>query len=195
VANVAGLRTPGGIILFEFQPSIGILADRIERLAGEVDNFREPLVKSVQKVIIPSIRKNFKEEGRPAWQELSAVTVKRRGGDTGPILRRSGRLERTATQTSIWSFTNTAASIQKWPQETWYGALHQAGHGGQKAKPVKKASKKLGVVSAADIGGDGGTGTIPARPFIMYQPEDIPKIHDIFDEWLDRKIAQTWGRL
>lgn len=198
MATVSGLRTPGGILLFEFQPSIGILADKIEKLAGQIDNFREPLVKSVQTVIIPSIRKNFASEGRPPWDPLSEVTVKRRGGDRGPILRRTGRLERTATQTSIWTITNTAASIQHWPESTWYGALHQAGYGGQQAKPVKKASKKLGVVTAAELmagGTERGTGVIPARPFIMYQEEDIPKIHEIFDQWLDKKIAQTWGRL
>jgi hypothetical protein len=42
-------------------------------------------------------------------------------------------------------------------------------------------------------GGDGG-GELPARPFIMYQEDDVVQIHKIFDEWLEKKIGEAWSR-
>jgi phage gpG-like protein len=195
MAQVGGLRTPGGILIFDFEPSIGILADKIDTLGHEIESFKEPLTASVKMVIIPSIRQNFDEGGRPAWEPLADFTVSQRKGAAGPILIRSGRLRTDATQFARWMITDTAASIQNWPQSSWYGQLHQAGYGGRvSTKAVKKV--RPGVVSAAQImgGADSEGGAIPARPFIMYQPEDIPKIHEIFDQWLEEKIGDTWGR-
>jgi phage gpG-like protein len=180
IGGAAGsVRGVGGLLDFEFQPSIGILANRMAAFGATFDNLREPLVKSVQKVMIPSFRANFAAEGRPSWTPLSDVTVKRRGGETGPILRRTGRLERDATQTKIWKFTNTAASIQTWPESSWYGVLHQGGYGSAgKATVAKQTSKG----AAAFV--------IPARPFIMFQEEDVPKIQEIFAEWMTKKALE-----
>lgn len=35
-----------------------------------------------------------------------------------------------------------------------------------------------------------GTRNMPARPFVMIQPEDEVQILDIFGDWVDRKIAE-----
>lgn len=183
IGGAAGsVRGVGGLLEFEFQPSIGILANRMAAFGAEFDNLREPLVKSVQQVMIPSFRANFAAQGRPAWKELSPVTVKRRNGETGPILRRTGRLERDATQTRIWKFTNTAASIQTWPQSSWYAVLHQAGYGSAAGTSVAQQTSR----NAAAF-------TIPARPFIMFQEEDVPKIQEIFAEWMTAQaIKYGW---
>jgi phage gpG-like protein len=182
VVNIGGaagsVRLAGGLE-FEFRPSIGILANRMNAFATELTNMREPLVKAVQKVMIPSFRANFAAQGRPSWEALSAVTVKRRGGATGPILRRTGRLERDATQTSLWHFTDTAASIQSWPQSSWYGALHQSGYGMASKASVKQQTSRG---AAAFV--------IPARPFIMFQEEDEPKIREVFMEWMEKKAVE-----
>lgn len=176
--GVGSIRFLSGLE-FEFQPSIGILANQLDKFGLEFKNLREPLVLSIQKVMIPSFRANFAAEGRPAWEGLSPVTIKRRGGDAHPILRRTGRLERDATQTSRWHITDTAASIQEWPESSWYGVLHQAGYGSAaKASVGKQTSRGAAAFQ------------IPARPFILYQDEDIERIQEIFMDWMERKAAQ-----
>lgn len=191
---VPGLRTPGGILLFEFQPSVGILADRIDTLGRKISHFREPLFASIKTVMIPSFRANFKAQGRPAWEELSPFTVRMRNGDTGPILRRTGRLERDATSTKIWRITDTAASIQSWPSTSWYGPIHQTGLGSQNPSQAELNLRRRPVKMVAGVNVNAYAVNIPARPFIMYQEEDVVKIHKIFDEWLEEKIGETWGR-
>lgn len=179
IGGVGSIRFLSGLD-FEFHPSIGILANQLDRFGLEFEHLREPLVKSIQKVMIPSFRKNFRAEGRPGWEELSPVTVKRRGV-AHPILRRTGRLERDATQTSIWHITDTAASIQGWPGSSWYAVIHQAGFGS--AGAAVKAGKKLESKSAAKF-------QIPARPFIMFQEEDVEDIKEIFLDWMERMAAK-----
>lgn len=35
-----------------------------------------------------------------------------------------------------------------------------------------------------------GTRKMPARPFVLIQPQDVVEIENIFGEWVDRKIAE-----
>jgi phage gpG-like protein len=180
-------------------PSIGLLAKDIDKMALNIKSFREPLTRSVKQVIIPSIRKNFTEEGRPdRWDDLADYTVKVRG-TTGPILTRTGKLRRGATQFNIWSISDSAATVKKLPDAVWYGAVHQAGTGGF-SQYMTQAQKELGrgasgreVISHAYSLMDAATGgargqrkvSIPQRQFIMYQdPDDIDDIQQIFYDWL-----------
>jgi phage gpG-like protein len=179
-------------------PSIGLVAKDIDRMGLAIQSFREPIVKSIKEVVIPSIRKNFREEGRPdAWEPLAEYTVKVRG-NTGPILTRTGQLKRGATQFNIWSISDTSATVKKLPDSVWYGAIHQAGTGGF-AQYMTQAQKELGKrASGRDIiqrayelldsarGGASGHRKvyIPQRQFIMYQEDDIDDIQQIFYDWL-----------
>lgn len=38
-----------------------------------------------------------------------------------------------------------------------------------------------------------GTRKMPARPHVMYQPEDIEKIVQVFEIWIDGVIDQVWA--
>lgn len=165
---VGGLRFASGL-QFDFQPSIGLLAARVEKLGMDLDDFREPLARSIKTVMIPSIQQNFEAEGRPSWPPLAEYTIQRRGGDSGHILNVTGALEADATSFDIWHITDTAASIQSWPGRTWYAQIHQAGLRGKKIY-------------------------IPARPFIMFQSEDEDDIKLVFMEWLEENLAKDWGR-
>jgi phage gpG-like protein len=164
-------------VSFDFEPSIGVLANQMQKFGLEFEHLREPLFLSISKVMIPSFRANFAAEGRPPWDELSVETAKRRGA-SHPILRRTGRLEKDATSTKRWYITDTGAAIKDWPSSSWYGRLHQAGYGmASKASVAKQTSR-----SAAKT-------VIPARPFIMFQEEDPEKIQAIFMEWMTAKAA------
>lgn len=140
-----------------------------------IRSFREPLEMSVRQVVIPSIRKNFAAEGRPAWRPLALATVvdraklqslgKIKTGASGPILDRTGKLKKVATQLNIWSYTRESATITGIDSRVKYATYHQT-----------------------------GTRKMPARPFILLQDEDEERIEQIFYHWLDGRMRKV-GRL
>lgn len=150
----------------EFSRDALILAGELEDFATYgIRSFREPLTKSVREVVIPSIRKNFAAEGRPLWAPLAPATVIDRKGASGPILDRTGRLLKVATQFNIWSYTRDSATITGIDSRVKYGKYHQ-----------------------------GGTRKMPARPFVVLQDEDEEQIERIFYVWLDARMRRV-GRL
>lgn len=209
--NLAGLRLDEGIVAWEFKPSLGILARDIEVLGHDISNFRAPLVHAVKTVMIPSFRKNFEAEGRPSWEPMAEATemLREREGSSGPLLNRTGKLKRTAASLSIWTITKESASIQDLPEKVWYGKVHQEGMGGmgRRVKSVlasaAKRGKRISPGQAAAIaqkqldqeilsgktGGGRATVNIPERPFIMFQDEDMDGVYEVFQFWLEQRIA------
>lgn len=122
-------------------PSLGIVARDMDRLALDIENLKVPMTRSIQRVVIPSVRTNFAVGGRPHWEPLAPDTVKLRG-TSGPILFRSGRLRDAATSLQIWDIGKTSATIRELPQDAWYGVVHQSGIGGF-ARYIEAAKRKL----------------------------------------------------
>jgi phage gpG-like protein len=161
-----GLRT-GFTTQLEFSPSPAIIARDVNKFGMDIRSFREPLMRCIREVLIPSFQQNFAQGGRPPWQALSDVTAELRGSAT-PILIRSGRLRRTMGQQNIWTVTTEHAVIQSLPAHSWYGAIHQAGN---RTKSVT-----------------------PARPFALIQPQDEERIVEVFDRWLAERAARVGWR-
>lgn len=167
-----GLRIRHNVNLgWQITPSIGLVARDIDRLGLDIKSFKEPLTTSVKKVIIPSIRRNFDQGGRPEWPPLSEVTIKIRG-EAWPILRRTGKLRKAATRFNIWDIGQTSATVRRLPDTVWYGALHQAGFGGP---------------------GTNVEFRIPQRRFIMFQEDDVDDIYEVFYEWLSDRVRRVGG--
>lgn len=177
-----------------FEPSVGISAKKLDKLGMDIRSFREPLHRSIKQVVIPSIRENFDVGGRPAWSPLEFLTSERRTkegyGAEGPILVRTGTLRKVATQLNIWTIGREVAMVTDLPDKAWYGKVHQAGAtfsvggGSFAATPTQFLTwqgKKMGQKDKAQ-------GKIPARPFIMVQNSDIPKIELVFQLWLGERI-------
>lgn len=198
--SVGGLRFGGALVLFEFQPSIGIVAKAMDTLALDISSFKEPITKSIKGVMIPSFRENFDVGGRPPWEPLAEYTIKLRGYDAWPILVRSGKLKADATSLHIWTITPTSASIQSWPQRSWYGVIHQAGYGSATAAPTggrSFGSLRSQLRAQAIAGGENPNAAkirIPQRRFILFQEQDEIAIRAIFFDWLTEK-AEKAGRL
>jgi phage gpG-like protein len=171
---VKGLRIDEGLS-FEFKPSIGLSAKRIDKLGLDIRSFREPLKRSIQQVLAPSFKKNFRAGGRPdRWEPLAEETVKFRryyGFNAGPPLVRSGRLMKTIQQFNIWSINETQAAITNLPEKIWYGKVQQAG--------LVKGGK-----SAA-------AGNIPPRPFVLIQGEDYDAIEKVFENWFIERMERS----
>jgi phage gpG-like protein len=167
---IKGLRIDEGLT-FEFKPSVGLSAKRIDKLGMDIRSFREPLKRSIQRVLAPSFKANFRAGGRPErWQPLADETVELRGSST-PILVRSGRLMKTIQQFNIWSINETQAAITDLPEKIWYGKVQQGG------------LVKGGKIDAA--------GNIPARPFVLIQGEDYDKIERVFQDWFVERMEKS----
>lgn len=207
MALLSGLRLDSGIVSFEFQPSIGILARDIELLGMSLTSFKEPLQRAIKEVMIPSFQKNFEAEGRPGWVPMSEATrvirAKFTGGSSSRLLHKTGALQRAVTQENLWSVTDVFAAVKALPESVSYGNIHQEGYGGM-GRRVKAGMKKgLSPAAAAKaamsqldkkiLAGKASSGgaavNIPARPFVMFQEEDEEAVMQIFEEWLTEQLA------
>lgn len=147
-----------------FFPQVQALLKDVEDMDRRFDDFRRPLRQSLTEVIIPSIEKNFAVQGRPKWKPLAPSTVASRKGRTGPILRRTGALHQAVVSYDNWEVTSEMVTLD-YTAIPIYGVYHQL-----------------------------GTTKMPARPFVMYQPEDIEAIVLIFEEWAQEIIAEEWNK-
>lgn len=215
-ALVDGIRFDYHITAFEFKPSLGIVAKRLQELGEEFADMSEPLRRGVRDVMTISILENFVSGGRPSWEPLSANTLKHRGAEGGTqlVLVRSGALADVASSEGIWSVGKTSATIRDLPQNVWYGKVHQAGQsgnefsGGNWFKKYQNAAKKALGPEASNKEVDdlaykmfdkrltshgpapAATPAIPARPFAVFQEEDVEAIREIFIDWIEQKIVE-----
>ena len=165
-----------------FEPSVGIMARRFDKLGIDIRSFRVPLQRAVKQVMIPSIRQNFDSGGRPAWAPLSDFTVKKKGNAN--ILIDGGGLRHVMGQINIWTIDTEKAMITDLPQKVWYGKLHQAGYGGTQTSIIKNTGTGKSESFIEGVGGGA-----PARPFVMIQNEDANAIDMVFTDWLGERIA------
>jgi phage gpG-like protein len=208
-------------VKIQMRPTVGMVAKDVDLLGLDIKTFREPLTKAIKRVIIPSIKKNFEQGGRPeGWDPLAPATIVRRGYSAWPILEVTGRLKRAATSFGIWDVGVTSAIVRRLPADVYYGYYHQAGAEGGKtsglvdklmahvpgsagaeaiiSKFVPAARRELGPLASEVHVHNRAVGllldsenawSLPARPYIMYQDEDIPKIEEIFIAWMtDRAV-------
>ena len=126
-------------------------------VAQKTSNLR-PLMKNIAGIMADSTEENFKEEGRPKWQDLSEVTKTARrktGPYPGQILQVSGQLALSITT----QYDDESAIIGS---NKVYAAIQQLG--GQAGK-----NKKV---------------TIPARPYLQLTDDDYQEILKCSDKFL-----------
>src|SRR5215213_8636879 len=115
-------------IMFEFKPNLRIATRDLDRFAGDIRSFREPLQRSIRQVLAPSFRKNFDVGGRPPWEPLQEKSLERRKrAGTTQMLVDTGALRRTAGQLNIWSVSTNDARLDGLPASVGYGTAHQFG--------------------------------------------------------------------
>jgi len=192
---------------FDFNPSIALTAKNFDTLEIDVRSFREPLKRSIQTVIAPSIGANFLAGGRPeTWVPLADATLPVKSKDPKtrfPVedpLMRSGLLFKTMQQYNIWTVTSIDAKIESLPDKIWYGNIHQGGLGSPEPSAAEASGGTMeGFMSmierVLESGGGGGQRGqyFPARPFAMVQTEDLDKIRDVFEIWLNERIVARLG--
>ena len=136
--------------MVSFVPPIDYVIGKYEDLGFRVASLHEPLKRSIQQVIAPSIGENFLVGGRPTWEALKPGTIMQRAyqkvGGSKPLSRK-GLLARAAQQLNIWTIDVDKAYVADMSVaqggRAWYGNAQQRGY----------------------VGGFGAV--TPARPFLM----------------------------
>ena len=138
----------------EIRLDIKKVEEALLELAQKTSNLR-PLMKNIAGIMADSTEENFKEEGRPKWQDLSEVTKTARrktGHYPGQILQVSGQLALSITT----QYDDESAVIGS---NKVYAAIQQLG--GQAGK-----NKKV---------------SIPARDYLNLNEDDYNKIFKILN--------------
>jgi len=211
-AVTSGLSIPGVEIdpRHQFVRGAYLYAGMIDKLSMQFKSFKDPLTKSLNMVIIPSIIKNFEAEGRPKWRPLAKSTIASRyalGFPRGPILERTGRLKREATRKNIWEINLDILKLRTvyFDQKVPYAQFHQMGAqipatrmtGSLGATVGKKGVFQIGAyrvsTGSRERGESGKYGLIPARPFIQLTVDEEVEIYNIFTTFMTEKVDQYWG--
>jgi len=184
-------KTPGGTAKFAggvadaskwmqgdvtFNPSIFLITQGVQE-ATNMRYMAKPLWEVINRIMIPSIRKNFDRQGRPAkWPPLAPATIairNRQGYPSGPILQRSRKLKNAALAKARWQVdaANGRAGYGNFPARAWYAGLMQGG-GDYPEFPMAMSR-------------------IPSRPFAVMQEEDFVESEKIFRSWLSKKMNKS----
>ncbi len=135
-----------------------LIQEKLLDISKKTENLR-PLMKNLAGILSFSTEENFKEEGRPKWQEWSEATKKYRKKVKkypGQILQLNGHL---ASSVTTYYDDNSAIIGSNLP----YAAIHQLGSYAGKNKKVK----------------------IPARPYINLSDSDQKEIINAIVEYLE----------
>jgi len=141
----------------------------VERIGGR------HLLAAAGETMRGSIEQTFRDSGSPpgSWPPLAASTLKRRlkkGGGAIKMLIDRGRLKNSLTyrvegDERLVIGTNVI-----------YGAIHQTGGEAGRRGPFKKK--------------DGRRPFIPARPFLVFRPEDPERIQEAMEQVIDQAAQQ-----
>lgn len=181
-----------------FEISVSLDTKPVDRQLLEVSDdlrdLREALA-AAGRYMHESIRRNFAAEGRPApWKRLSPATVARRirlGHVPIKILHATGALEEAATEEdargSVWRLTGDSVELGVNTRVIPYARTHQHGReaisGVQQTVQAHQRRTQSGTVT--QVRPHTRTVTlpaIPARPFMLFQPEDPDEIGKIVAE-------------
>lgn len=126
-------------------------------LAQKSENLR-PLMKNIAGIFAYSTEENFKEEGRPKWQNLKDSTIKQRTKKKqwpGMILQVTGQLA-----SSVNTYYDDDSAIIG--SNLAYASIHQLGGQTGRNKSVE----------------------IPARPYLKLSDDDMDEILDVTKSYL-----------
>lgn len=141
----------------------------MQRLALDfagTNRMRQPLLKAAREVIAPSINKSFTVGGRPTrWKTATANSPYRakKGRPNARTLWVTGKMKRSASAFARFNVRQNTLTYGRFPPTLWYAAVHDNAE----------------LAARADI---------PQRPFALFQAEDIPKIMNIFADWVESRV-------
>jgi phage virion morphogenesis protein len=174
----------------DFSISINDKALRItlSNLNERLQNF-SPMLRIVGNVMRGSFERTFRDQGSPAgsWAPLAASTLKRgKGGSGRKILIQSGRLKNSITYQEDGNTLRMGSNLV-------YSAIHQ--FGGVAGRRAPSNRRKLSHLIDQQVGGAHGPmkwrrPIIPARPYLVFHPEDPQRITDALERYIAAEGAK-----
>lgn len=144
-----------------------------------------PALDAIGRTIVDSIQTNFEVGGRPAWPPLKPATVARKRRHPDKIL-----IESETLKDSITHRVTGPRSVEVGTNVV-YAPAHQFGLKGQVEVPAHtrrahmRQTKRGAVrVRAHEVRAHQREMNLPARPFVVLQPEDIEEIRAIVSDFL-----------
>lgn len=126
-------------------------------------------------LMMRSIQANFDNSGRPTtWTPLAQSTLRQKqrlGYSSKPLIRTGALRQSIAPQSSKMSMVLSTAIP--------YGAIHQYGGFAGRSRGIAKSLKK-GVT---------GRPYIPARPYLVFQNQDLERIKNMIVDYLTGPIT------
>jgi len=140
-----------------------------------------PALKKSGVWMIRSIDRNFRARGRPRWNPLAPNTIAKRGGGNRNPLQKSGMLKlSTLSTTGKGSVYTLSRNSLKMGSALVYAATHQAGTSPSIITPKRARVLRFittdGPLYRSRVSHPG----IPARPFLLFQKEDVEEIKRVF---------------
>jgi phage gpG-like protein len=193
-----------------------VFASDIDKLEMGFKSWKKPLQEVRDTIVIPSVRENFAQEGRPKWAPLKPQTITNRmymGYPRGPILERSSKLKRIATQKNIWDIVSgvgregydmLSLRTEFLDGRVPYAEFHQLGAGvrrNRKIGEVKTRITRSGKSSTSfrfreprvEAGESTRTFRLPPRPFIQLTVEEEAEIYAVFYNFMSQQVDKFWG--
>jgi len=178
---------------------------------GKLNNLTVPM-RVIGNYMLRSINKNFQEQGRPKkWKSLSSMTLNLRKGvgkEKGKILQVSGRLKNSitfeATKKSVCIGTNldyaqlmqeggtiTSPAITIYPRQKRKLGLFVTQSSALRTPLIKRVLKfRVGGkdIYCKKVNMPRVNHKVPARPFVLWQDEDIKKANIIINDFVKETI-------
>ena len=130
-----------------------------------------PLLNIAAQVMRSSFERTFRDQGSPggSWAPLAPATIKRgRGGAGRKILIQRGRLKNTLTYETNGNRLTMGSNLV-------YARIQQEGGEAGRRSPFKKQQ--------------GRRPRIPARPYLVFRPEDPQKIAGEIERFINSPAA------
>lgn len=159
---------------WEFKGVEAVRSSFIKAQRG-LEDYRKPLERCGIEMY-KSIDRNFQAQGRPqAWAPHAPLTRKLRGGG-GRILMDSGKLRQSVTSKS-----GSGSKYKLSKNKLVIGSNLKARGSNKLLAEIHQYGQTAGVQK---VFGKPSKRGLPARPFLLVQPEDEKKFQQIFEEYV-----------
>ena len=168
------------MIAMKIDTNAPIVAQRLVLYSNRLRNWTVPL-KAFGRILVRSVTQNFEAEARPkAWKPLALATLIGRVGGGSLIGKKGQELKRAQKRLSNVKILQDSGLLKNSARAEVTGNTLRVGPSGPAAI----------YAAIHQFGGKAGRGrkiTIPARPFLLVQPEDETELLDLIRNQIERE--------
>ncbi|MDN3578704.1 phage virion morphogenesis protein [Chitinimonas viridis] len=186
--------------MHEVKIDLALVNEKLGRIAAAGRNLA-PVMRALREVMQDAVEQNFAQGGRPAWQGLSAKTLKRRPDRVGgKVLTDSARLRNSITAQSDRDTAMVGTNVKYAAIHQFGGTINHAARSGwvrhrtdAKGNLLRQGKNGRLLVFAKDshkrvkvtrYTSEGWQVKMPARPFLVLTEVDASEMEATVSEYL-----------